>query len=97
MTSRSIELAARRGELKARIGMQRDAMVQHVQPLADFLASADRAVAGVDWLKQHPGAVGAAVAGLVLLRPRRAWRWAKRGFFFWQSWRALRRRIAGAA
>lgn len=93
MTSKLIELAARRGELKAKIDMQRHAMAQHARPVAAALAKADHVVEGVEWLKRHPGAVGAAVAAVVVARPRRAWNWAKRGFFLWQSWRALRRRL----
>lgn len=93
MTSKLIELAVRRGELKAKIEMQRTALGQHVRPLAGILSKADRVVASVDWLKHHPGAVGAAVAALVVARPKRAWNWARRGFFLWQSWQALRRRL----
>lgn len=93
MTSKLIELAARRGELKAKIEMQRTALAQHARPVADVLSKADRVVDGADWLKRHPGAVGAAVAAVVVARPKRAWNWAKRGFFLWQSWRALRRRL----
>lgn len=93
MTSRLIDLAVRRGELKARIEMQRGALALHAQPLVAALAKGDQVLAGVDWLKRHPGAVGAAVAALVVLKPRRAWRWARRGLVIWQSWRSLRHRF----
>lgn len=93
MTSKLIELAAKRGELKAKIEMQRTALGEHARPVAEMLAKADRVVEGVEWLKRHPGAVGAAVAAIVVAKPRRAWNLAKRGFFLWQSWQALRRRL----
>jgi hypothetical protein len=93
VTSKLIELAVRRGELKAKIEMQRTALAQHARPLAEVLSKADRVVEGIEWLKRHPGAVGAAVAAVAVARPRRTWNLAKRGFFLWQSWRALRRRL----
>lgn len=93
MTSKLVELAARRGELKAKIEMQRTAVAQHARPLAEALAKADHVAAGVDWLKHHPVAVGAAVAAVVVARPRRAWNWARRGLLLWQTWRTLRRRL----
>jgi hypothetical protein len=63
---------------------------RHAQPLEAALARGDAVLQGVDWLKHHPLAVGAAVAAVVVARPRRAWRWAKRGIFLWRGWRALR-------
>jgi hypothetical protein len=63
---------------------------RHAQPLEAALARGDAVLQGVDWLKHHPVAVGAAVAAVVVARPRRAWRWAKRGIFLWRGWRALR-------
>lgn len=93
MTSKLIELAARRGELKAKIEMERSALAQHAQPVAQLLGKADHVVEGVEWVKRHPGAVGAAVAALVVAKPKRAWNLAKRGFFLWQTWRNLRRRM----
>lgn len=93
MTINLVDLAVRRGELKARIAMQRDALGQHAQPLAGALAKVDRVIAGAEWLKQHPRAVGAAAAAFVIMRPKRAWRWGRRLLFVWQSWRSLRRRV----
>lgn len=94
MTSKLVELAVRRGELKAKIAMQRDALEMHARPLAEALGKADHVVAGVDWLKHHPGAVGAAAVAFVAVKPRRAWRWGRRGLMLWQSWRTLRRRFS---
>lgn len=96
MNPRLLELAARRGELRARCAAQREALAAHAWPLENALAAADRAALGVDWLKRHPAAVGAAALGLALARPRRAWAWAKRGFFLWQGWKALQAKLTGA-
>ena len=90
MNARLHELATRRGVLKARIEAQRASLAEHAQPLERALERGDAVMRGVDWLKHHPVAVGAAVAAAVVARPKRAWRWAKRGIFVWRSWQALR-------
>lgn len=90
MNTRLLELAARRGALKARIDAQRIAVAQHALPLERALERGDAVMRGVDWLKHHPVAIGAAVAAAVVARPKRAWRWAKRGLFVWRGWQALR-------
>lgn len=93
MNSDLIALAEKRGELKARIAMQRDALAQNIWPVEDLLGLGDRAVDGVHWMKRHPGAVGVAVLALLVARPRRMFRLAKRGFIAWQTFNKLRSRI----
>lgn len=90
-----IALAEKRGELKARIAMQRDALAQNIWPVENLLGLGDRAVDGVQWMKRHPGAVGAAVFALVVARPRRVLRLARRGFIAWRSFQALRSHLRG--
>lgn len=89
MNPKLLELATRHGALQVRIEMQRRTLAQHAVPLEAALAYGDTVLDGVDWLKHHPLAVGAAVAVAVAARPARAWRWAKRGFFLWRGWQAL--------
>ena len=95
MNQRLLELATRRGALLARCAAQREALAQHVEPLEAVLLAGDKGLAGIDWLKQHPLAVGAAAAGLALLKPQRAWRWAQRGFFVWRGWKTVEKTLAG--
>ncbi|WP_265945614.1 YqjK-like family protein [Dechloromonas sp. A34] len=95
MNSRLLELATRHGALKARIDEQRRTLVQQSVPLENALARGDVALEGVDWLKHHPVAVALAVSAIVIARPRRAWRWAKRGFFVWRGWQAIRQSLSG--
>ena len=90
---RLLELAERRGELTAHIAMQRMAIAGHSRPVERVLGRADQAVRGISWLNRHPQIVLAFVAGIVIVRPRRAWRWAKRGFFVWRGWKALRAQL----
>lgn len=93
MNPRLLELAHRHGALQARIVAQRQALATQLPPIEAALAVGDSALEGVDWLKHHPGVVGAAVAALVLARPSRVWRWGRRGFFLWQGWRSLREKL----
>jgi len=90
-----LELATRHGALRARIAAQRDDLTQHVAPLETALRGADRALAGVDWLKHHPAAVAAAVVVLVVASPKRAWRWTKRGIIVWRGWQTVRKSLLG--
>ncbi|MGE5472262.1 MAG: YqjK-like family protein [Bacteroidota bacterium] len=94
MNERALALARRHGALKARIDEQRRALGQHVVPLEAALARGDAVLRGVDWLKHHPAAVVAAVAAVVIARPKRAWRWAKRGLFLWRGWQAVSTTVA---
>lgn len=94
MNQELIDLAVERGRLLERISNQRQLLGQQMQPVGDALRSADRAIStlrnGSDYVKQHPEVVTVAVAVLVVLQPRRVWRWTKRGFFAWRAWRTLR-------
>jgi hypothetical protein len=90
---RRFELATRRGELTAHIAMQRATLAGHMQPAARLLGVADHAVDGAHWLKRHPQVIAAFIVGLVVVRPRRAWRWARRAFFLWRGWKVLRSQL----
>lgn len=96
MNPKLLELAMRHGALKVRIEQQRQVLVQQVAPLEAALARGDSVLQGVDWLKHHPAAIGVALAAVVASGPKRAWRWARRGFFVWRGWQAVRRAIAKA-
>jgi len=89
MNPRLLELAERHGALKVRIEAQRVRLAEHALPLEAVLARGDAVLRGVDWLKHHPLAVGGVVAAVAVARPKRAWRWAKRGFFLWRGWQAI--------
>ena len=94
MNSRLLELATRHGALKARIDAQRLQLAKYSAPLEDTLAVGDKALAGVEWIKQHPAEVGLAVAVVVMTGPKRAWRWTKRGIFVWRGWQSLKNSLA---
>jgi len=96
MNPKLLELATRHGALQARIAEQRRQLARHAEPLEAALVRGDAVLKGVDWLKHHPLAVGFAVASVVVARPKRAWRWARRGFFVWRGWQAVRTKLVGA-
>ena len=60
------------------------------------LALADRALAGLRWLKAHPQWVGIGVAVLVVWRPRRVLRLGARLWGAWQLWGRVQRWQAAA-
>jgi len=70
------ELEARRLELIDRSAAQRSALIAGVLPVADKLASVDRAVATV---KRYPLVAGLIAGGVVLFGSRKLFDWAARG------------------
>lgn len=95
MNDKALTLAMRHGALKARISEQRRTLAGHTLPLEAALARGDAALQGVNWLKHHPAAIAAAVAAVVIVRPKAAWRWAKRGLFVWRGWQLIRNNLVG--
>lgn len=96
MNNNLLELAHRHGALKVRIEAQREALARHAKPLESVFALGDKAVAGADWVKHHPLPVGAALAVLAIIKPARAWRWARRGLFVWRGWKKMQSTLRGS-
>ncbi|MDO8719794.1 MAG: YqjK family protein [Polaromonas sp.] len=94
MKNSLLELHQQRGRLRERIASQRATLAQQLVPLQNASDAGQRIVSlvrgGVQYLKSHPLPVLLALSALVLLKPRRALRWAGRGVALWRSWRALR-------
>lgn len=88
MGGRRMQLELRRQALVLRSATLRVELTQQVSVLERPLALADEVRFCWRWLRQNPEVpVGIAVA-LVVARPSRAWRWARRG---WGVWRLVRR------
>jgi hypothetical protein len=92
------KLHLRRGRLLERIAAQRASLGREAQPVHDALAKTDRLLArvhsGVDYVRSHPAAIAAlALSTLFIVKPERAWRWSKRAFSVWQTWRIMRDRF----
>jgi hypothetical protein len=84
---RLAQIHARRERLVAKAAAQRDEVALLLTPWAAPLALADKGVAVATYVRAHPGLVLAAVAALVVLSPKRALRWARRGFVVWRGYR----------
>ena len=87
MNRRLVQIRVRRERLLARAAAQRDEVALLVGRLRGPLAIADRGVVAVQYVREHPGAVLLAVAALVVLSPRRAFRWARRALLVWRGYR----------
>jgi hypothetical protein len=70
------ELEARRRELIERSATQRAALIAAIAPVADKLATVDRAVASV---KRYPVVSALIAGGVVLFGSRKLFDWAARG------------------
>lgn len=93
MQTRLIELHQQRGRLLERIAAQRNTLSQQLAPLHRLLSVSDRASRaaqdGKAFVRQHPWAVAAVVAVVVVLKPRAVLRWTQRGLSAWRTWRSI--------
>lgn len=90
MTSTTLELALKKQRLQIASEGLRAEFGLCAAGLAPAFAGADCAVEGTRWLRRHPQLVVAAAVALLVVRPKRAWRWARRAFVGWQVWQQLR-------
>jgi hypothetical protein len=87
--SRDIELALKKQRLQLRSAALREQMRGQTKALGPVFMAVDRVGNAIGWVRRHPEVIVAAVAALVVARPRRAFRWARRAFLAWQIWRRL--------
>jgi hypothetical protein len=85
--SRLAEIRARRERLVAKAGAQREEVALLLAPWRGPLHMADRGLAAAEYIRAHPGIVVVAAAALVILSPRRAFRWARRAYAVWRGYR----------
>ena len=95
MSEQLIKLAERRATLIARAENQRDTLAHASVPLQAPLALADRGLAGIHYLRQHPEWLAGTAALVLLLKPRRIFKWSQRGWLAWRFARGLRNRLYG--
>lgn len=84
-------LQRRREQLLMRCAALRARLRHQAQALEAPLQRVDQGLQAARWLRAHPEWPLAAVGVWVVLRPRRAFRWALRG---WWLWRGARRLLA---
>ena len=89
MNATALELALRKQRLQIAGDKLRSDFGRYAVGLAPAFGAADCAVEGARWLRRNPQILVAAGVAIVVIRPRRAWRWARRAFVGWQAWRRL--------
>jgi hypothetical protein len=85
-----LELALKKQRLQIAGESLRKDFGRYAAGLAPAFIGADRVVEGARWVCRHPQFVVAAGVALVVARPKRAWRWARRAFIGWRAWLKLR-------
>ena len=90
MNDTVLELALKKQRLQIASDALRDDLGRYATGLRPLFSGADLAVDGVRWARRNPQFVVAAGVALLVARPKRAWRWARRAFFGWQAWQKLR-------
>jgi hypothetical protein len=95
--SKAEQLARRRQQLLLRSGELRQQLSRDAQVLAPWLGAADGVRSASAWLQRHPEWVAAAVATLVVLKPRRVLSLGLKGWSGWKMWQRARATWAGVS
>ncbi|MCK9283176.1 MAG: YqjK-like family protein [Rhodocyclaceae bacterium] len=90
MSARLLELALKKQRLQFQSAALRQKLQADVAGLAPLFRAGDSVVSGVRWIRDRPQWVAGVAALLLVTRPHWLWRWTRRGFFTWQTWRRLR-------
>ena len=90
MNSSTLELALKKQRLQIASESLRAEFARCAAGLAPAFSGADFAIEGARWVRTNPQPVVAAAVALLLIRPKSAWRWARRAYLGWQAWQKLR-------
>lgn len=89
MNLSAIEFALRKQRLQiASDGLRAD-IGRYSAGLSPAFTAGDYVVTGAHWVRRNPQFLVAAGTTLLIVRPKTAWRLARRAFFAWQTWRKL--------
>jgi YqjK-like protein len=94
VNQRLFAIEARRARLLERAARERDDVAQTLQSWSQPLAFVDLCLGALRYFFSKPPLVAGAVLAFVLLRPRRALKWARRAWGLWQGYRWLTRKLA---
>ncbi len=90
MNPKLIELALKKQRLQLQAAAQRVMILQALESASPAFGAAQKIRAGLRWAKSHPEWLAGIGVALLVARPRGFFRWARRGFFAWQTVRRLR-------
>ena len=91
------QIRSRRADLIARAAVERERVSVQIDKWRSAFVLADRAVALARAIRGHPEWSVAAAVLIVVLRPRRALAWVRRGFAAWRAWRWIEQTLRAAA
>jgi len=94
VNERLFVIEAKRARLIERAAREREQVVDALQSLSRPLGFIDRCVGVLHFVFVRPPLVAGIVLVFALLRPRRALKWARRAFGFWQGYRWLTKKAA---
>ncbi len=90
MASRIVELALKKQRLQLQAAAQRVMIMRALQSASPAFGAIDKASSALRWARAHPEWLAGIGVAVLVARPRAFFRWARRGFFVWQSLRRLR-------
>jgi hypothetical protein len=89
-----VELRIERTLLLERIAVQRQTLRQQLAPVQRASDVTDRfndlLARAIVFVKTNPQSLAAVGLLVALVKPRSAWRWAKRGFMLWRTAKVVR-------
>jgi hypothetical protein len=91
---RLLAIQAKRARLILRAAREREDLAYALQSFSRPLGFIDRCLEGLRFVIARPPLLAGTLFVLALLRPRRAWKWARRAFGVWQSYRWLTKKAA---
>lgn len=94
MNPRLLAIQARRARLILRAARERADLAYGLQSLSQPLGFIDRCLGVVRYVIMRPPLIAGVAIVLALLRPRRTFKWARRAFGVWQSYRWLTKKAA---
>ena len=94
MNERIFAIEAKRARLVERAARERGEVALALQSFSQPLALVDRCLGVFRFVLARPPLVAGIALALALLRPRRAFKWARRAFGVWQSYRWLTKKAA---
>lgn len=92
MDQRLIALVEKRALLVARAEYQRAELGRQLDPLKPACQTVDQIVRAGKYLAARPYLVAVATLAVILIKPRRAWQWARRGWSIWKFLQKFQRR-----
>lgn len=91
MSQRFDQLSAHHSNLLARCAVQRRQLGESAEEIEHELGKLDRGVAVVRRVLRHPAMIGAAIAVVAMVGPKRLLRWATHGLMLYSTARSLLR------